>query len=164
MFDFYTSDTHFGHTNILKHQDRYKLWQTAEEMDEGLVQRWNSVVGAKDTILHLGDVFFHLPQVLGRLNGKKFLIIGNHDHKQLRELSKHFTIHERDIVVDKDKKTVMSHYPIYDWPHKFHGWSHIHGHSHGTKIYDPMAVDVGVDCWDYTPITFDKVLEKIKSQ
>ena len=161
MYDFYTADTHFGHENIIKHCNRYAVCQTAQEMDDMLVERWNSVVGPKDTIMHLGDVIFGSPVVLKRLNGKKYLILGNHDRKP-QDLAKFFTVIPRDIVVDKERKLVMSHYPIHDWPHKFHGWFHIHGHSHGTKIYDPLAVDVGVDCWDYYPVTYDQIMERIK--
>lgn len=50
---FFTSDTHFGHNNIIKLSNR--PFSSVEEMNEGLIERWNDVVGAEDIVYHLGD-------------------------------------------------------------------------------------------------------------
>jgi calcineurin-like phosphoesterase family protein len=133
-------------------------------MNKVLVERWNSVVEDDDTIWHLGDVFFRDYSMLHELKGKKILILGNHDMGNVNKLKEFFSIHPRDIVTDSNIGLVMSHYPIYDWPNKFHGWAHIHGHSHGTKYYDPRAVDIGVDCWDYMPVRLEQITAEIKKR
>lgn len=78
---FFTSDTHFWHANVIRYCDR--PYSSVEEMNEALVDNWNSVVRAEDTIYHLGD--FSLSRraaetILPRLSGRKILVAGNHDH------------------------------------------------------------------------------------
>ena len=81
---YFTSDTHFGHENIIKWCRR--PYSSVEEMNEKLIENWNSVVGPDDIVFHLGDFAFGgsglWKEVLSRLNGKKYLIIGNHDEKK----------------------------------------------------------------------------------
>lgn len=75
-----TSDTHFSHANIIHYCDR--PFETVREMDDALIEKWNSVVTPNDTVWHLGDVFWHhgeAHRIAPRLNGSKFLIKGNHD-------------------------------------------------------------------------------------
>ena len=91
---FFTSDTHFGHTNIIKYCKRPFLLDPSrgfvdrnldtDEMDEALIKNWNSVVQPSDTLYHIGDLAFYKDQrktmnLLRRLNGNKVLIRGNHD-------------------------------------------------------------------------------------
>ena len=76
----FTSDLHFGHRNILKFCKR--PWDTVEEMDEGLIQNWNRVVGKDDLVFNLGDFAFatngRWKELLSQLNGHHYLILGNH--------------------------------------------------------------------------------------
>lgn len=78
---YFTSDLHFGHKNIIKYEDR--PFSSVEEMDEFLIYKWNSKVGKNDEVYILGDFGFvsgtRANELLDRLNGKKFLIKGNHD-------------------------------------------------------------------------------------
>ena len=78
---FFTSDSHFGHANIIKHCNR--PFSSVEEMDEHLISAWNSRVRPSDTIYILGDLIFRSTaspdSYLSRLRGKKHLILGNHD-------------------------------------------------------------------------------------
>lgn len=78
---FFTSDTHFGHANIINLSHR--PFKDVEEMNEALIANWNAVVGEDDTIFHLGDVamgqWVEWDAVLTRLNGYKILVVGNHD-------------------------------------------------------------------------------------
>jgi len=77
---FFTSDTHFGHKNILKYCNR--PFVNVEEMDEVMIERWNGRIGKNDSVYHLGDFSFssNPKTYFERLNGKKILIIGNHDN------------------------------------------------------------------------------------
>ena len=78
---FFTSDTHFDHKNILRFCNR--PWETVEEMNQGLIDNWNSVVGPDDIVFHLGDVSFggntnltkYVLQVITIRNYKKVFVI-----------------------------------------------------------------------------------------
>ena len=78
-----TSDTHFNHKNIIKYCNR--PFNDVYEMNETLINNWNSVVTPEDIIYHLGDFGFgtkeELQEIFDRLNGYKYLIMGNHDRK-----------------------------------------------------------------------------------
>lgn len=80
-----TSDTHFGHDNILDFEPNRKAQMIADgfdNQDEWIIHRWNSVIKPDDTVLHLGDFAFkHIQEVQPRLNGNIILILGNHDRK-----------------------------------------------------------------------------------
>jgi len=160
---FYTSDTHFGHKNIIKYGNRYKYCQTVEEMDQLLIDNWNSVVGKEDTVIHLGDVAFpqnNINDIMNQLNGNIHLVLGNHDYKKGKPysyLDYFFHIYADQIVIQHEMKLVLCHYPIKNWPYKHKGYKHLHGHSHGNDLYDIDAIDVGVDCWDLFPISLEQV-------
>lgn len=172
METFFTADTHFGHTNIINYCDR--PFATKQEHDEGLIQNWNSVVNKKDHVYHLGDFGFgeiaYLKKLCQRLNGKIHLILGNHDKSSVvkGELAFRFTTIQ-DVHLYKRKffgekvEIFLSHYPHRSWPKAFHGSWHLFGHVHGNMEPYNRSFDVGVDCWDYTPISLDQVHEKIKT-
>lgn len=88
MATFFTADQHFGHANILIYEadsrknDQGETFYTVEQMDEAIVDRWNSVVGPDDTVYSLGDFSYKLhtiAQYLPYLNGRVVLVCGNHD-------------------------------------------------------------------------------------
>jgi len=146
-------------------------------MNESLIENWNKVVKPGDCVYHLGDLGFtreeEMEKIIKRLNGQKFLIFGNHD-KSLRKsqnVLKHFiwckdyfelTVHEPQGT---KLKIVLSHYPFLTWNKSYHGSWNLHGHCHGTLPVDMNArrIDVGVDCFDYTPVHFDE-LKRIMSK
>ena len=82
---YFTSDTHFSHEAIIKYCCR--PFKTVEKMDEALVKNWNEVVPEDGIVFHLGDVGFGQPKyindILRRLNGKIYLVIGNHDWRRV---------------------------------------------------------------------------------
>ena len=84
---FFTSDTHFYHANIINFCKR--PFANVETMNEALIENWNAVVGANDIVFHLGDFCFggsaEWTNILNRLNGRIYLIVGNHDLKNLRK-------------------------------------------------------------------------------
>ena len=84
---FYISDTHFGNENILKLCDR--PFATIEEMNERLIENWNSKVKGADAVYILGDMFFKCKDtksILCRLKGKKYLFVGNHDESSVGKI------------------------------------------------------------------------------
>ena len=84
---FFTSDTHFNHANIIRFCNR--PFKDVEQMNEVMIANWNSVIGKDDTVFHLGDFCLggaaEWTKILERLNGKIYLIMGNHDLKNIRQ-------------------------------------------------------------------------------
>ncbi len=132
-------------------------------MEEALVARWNAKVKKDDTVWFLGDFAFAnlkmAERILLRLNGFKKLQVGNHDPKRLREMD-HIWYEVRDaptLVNQGHNRLVLFHYPMMSWPYSTMGAIHLHGHSHGTYPQASNRIDVGVDCWDYEPVTWAEI-------
>ncbi|ANL28604.1 metallophosphoesterase domain-containing protein [Rhizobium phaseoli] len=165
---FYVSDTHLGHERLLSMQPR--PFSSIEEHDEHIIKQWNSVVGDDDIVYHLGDFAFSLKQnadrvreLFGRLNGRKVLIIGNHDVTKKGDL--HPTLASLDWAArpehamrtrDDGHDLWMSHYAARSWPSQHYGAVHFYGHSHGKLPGVGRSRDVGVDMPDvlFQPRTF----------
>jgi len=175
----FTSDTHFGHENVIKYSKR--PWSNVEEMNEGLIERWNARVGPKDTVYHLGDFCLTkridlIDPWLERLNGKIHLVKGNHDdwtRRFDRLLQKNKTkiewirdYAEKTFSVDGKKwKFVLCHFPLLFWHHSHHGSIMLHGHCHGSanqRNLDVRRLDVGVDCHDWYPIALEDIIISMK--
>lgn len=152
---FITSDTHFHHENIIKYCDR--PFKSAEEMDEALVEKWNSVVRPQDKVYHLGDVYFpkrkdvkYCDWFLSRLNGTKRLILGNHDNAKDQLLQKHF----KEIYMWrylKDLGLLLTHVPVHSdsIPDKLN-WN-VHGHIHQKASPSGRYKNACVELNNYTP-------------
>lgn len=111
------SDTHFGHANIIKYCDR--PFQTIEEMDLALINRWNKVVSGNDIVIHLGDFAFSTKEGVtayrNQLNGRIWLLRGNHDRSvnSLYEAGIEIVM-ESMVFVDPVSKNrcLFQHYPL----------------------------------------------------
>jgi calcineurin-like phosphoesterase family protein len=169
MAIFFTADTHFGHANIIKYCGR--PFQTKEQHDEALISNWNSVVSPKDHVYHLGDVGFgssdDLYRVLQKLKGKIYLIRGNHDGPAINGLAQQRFQFIKDIHVIKTQhkgrkiEIFLSHYAHRTWLKSNHGTFHLFGHSHGNMPPHGLSFDVGVDCWNFTPVSMDQIVQKM---
>jgi calcineurin-like phosphoesterase family protein len=165
MTTFFTSDTHFGHANILKFQPVSRPQHTVEEMDRHLIEAWQSVVKPSDRVFHLGDFAFaqeaRIINILDQLPGQKFLIRGNHDHKMNSDKVCAKFGWVRDYHEDKidGQSLTMCHFPMMVWNKSHYGAFMLHGHCHGNLRYPFAAkiLDVGVDNVGFTPITMDQV-------
>lgn len=156
---FFTSDTHFGHANIIKLCDR--PFTSVEEMDETMIERWNARVGAGDVVFHLGDFALGAKtgrRVFERLNGTKVLIRGNHDDNDTCRLAWGSCV---DYVMQRYEGQawmVLFHYPILEWDGHYRGNIHLHGHQHNkSPLRDVRRVDVGVDANDFTPWALEEI-------
>jgi calcineurin-like phosphoesterase family protein len=169
MTDWFTADTHLGHANIIRFCVR--PFKDVNEMNKILIDNINEAVMPDDRLFHLGD-FSHKGggnAVLGfcrRINCRNlFIVPGNHDTKQLRELEKHFKILPAQYMYENDGfRMVFSHYRMDVWEHSHHGVGHIYGHSHaklapkcGHDGHGLMCFDIGVDAWEYKPISLQQV-------
>lgn len=191
---FFTSDTHFGHGNVIRYTDRpwairYKGSQeylkpseilgcsvrdvpverlrsdilvNAYEMDRVMIKNWNSVVGPRDFIYHLGDFSFQrkpeAAAILKKLNGKKILVLGNHDRSADTMLQMGFDEVYEDLNIELDGTRLYLHHepePKVKWGGAaFHLCGHVH---EKWRRKGPM-INVGVDQWDFTPRTLNEIL------
>lgn len=180
---FFISDLHFGHNNIIRYDHR--PYKNANEMDEDLIKKWNSVVSDEDKVYILGDISWHnedkTVEIFNQLKGTKILIKGNHDNiKRGSELAKCFTNIQdyAEFYLNKKNKVVMSHYPILFWNGQFRDTVHLYGHVHNSHQWNmceswieeakqlqaiPMRMyNVGcmMDWMNYTPRTLDEIIER----
>jgi calcineurin-like phosphoesterase family protein len=178
---FYISDTHFSHEAIIKFDSR--PFETAEEMNEVLVNNWNSVVGEDDITFVIGDFMWRFRDedfhFIKRLNGRKRLLKGNHDlthGKNFKRLFEHISDYEK--IKDGDKTVVLSHYPMLAYDGSFMGRNyHLYGHVHNTDEYKMIERFIAenkdtehpfkmynVGCmmpWmDYAPRTLEEIIER----
>jgi len=165
----FTSDTHFGHANIIKYCGR--PFDCKKEHDETLINNWNSVVKKGDTVYHLGDFGFGSPdwllKIANRLSGQIHFIKGNHDKPTTLDLLsiRFATIKEVSVINpkinDRKKTIILSHYAHRTWFKSNHGSWHLFGHSHNNMPPHGLSFDVGVDCWNFFPISLEQVEKKI---
>ena len=162
MTDFVISDTHFGHGNIIQLAKRPH--ENAPVMNKALIDNWNSVVTARDTVYHLGDFGWRDEDinvdVLSALRYDRLIFIrGNHDsgitlhHMAMMgaEIREYCEIPYPGV---KGRKICMFHYPISDWNGKFHGSIHLHGHTHSDMYGTPEVpgrYNVCVEAIGYRP-------------
>lgn len=155
----FTSDTHLGHANILKYTAR--PFNTVDEMNEALIDNWNTVVSPGDVVYHLGDFAFNNhARFCSRLNGQVVLIEGSHDRMSAKE-RKAFTWVGPRHTVKGEPDIVLSHYAMRTWPRSHYGTWHLFGHSHGNLPPHGKSFDVGVDCWGLAPVSLETVAEKM---
>ena len=176
---YFTSDTHFNHANIIGFCSR--PFKNVNEMNEALIANWNRVVGADDIVFHLGDFCLggsaEWTNVLNRLNGKIYLIVGNHDMKNLRQ-----SYYDRfeEIVMQKHieigkQKIYLNHCPFLCYGGAYKDTWQLFGHVHTSKnntgkdasrlnMLFPTQYDVGVDNNNFTPVSFDQVKTIIQKQ
>jgi len=128
-------------------------------MDDALIDNWNALVAPGDVVWHLGDFSFAEPEpYVERLNGQIHLVFGNHDERwrpRLRELLP-WTGEVRDLK-HRGQRIWLSHYAHRAWPRSHRGAWHCFGHTHGDLPDHGCSADVGVDAWDYRPVSFDQL-------
>ena len=135
---FYISDLHFGHKNIMSYDNR--PFFNVGEMNETLITNWNSVVSKGDEVYILGDMFWKnegATDILARLNGRKYLVLGNHDRLNA-DMNKHFEwVKEYVEIKYGDNHIILCHYPIpFFKNHTRDGYYHFYGHVHSSFEYN----------------------------
>lgn len=156
MTVFFTADTHFGHTGA---RTLYRRpFATTAEMDAALEANWNATVRPGDTVWHLGDFALRMPPdavaaLLMRLHGHKHLITGNNDPPAVAALPGWASVQTYAETVVDETPLVLCHYAFRTWNGMAKGALNLHGHSHGRLRPLPRQADVGVDAWDFRPVT-----------
>lgn len=138
-------------------------------MNRVILDNVNECAMPDDRLFNLGDVALrniNWPALRAGINCKNvFVIPGNHDRE--KELRKHFTVLPLLYEYNNDDyRIVLSHYALRVWPHSHHGAGHLFGHSHGNlpSIPGAMAFDIGVDCWNFMPLSLAQVKAEMKKR
>lgn len=173
---FVISDSHFSHKNILDFKDGEKPvrpFSSVEEMNEAMIENWNNAVTDNDIVFHIGDVVFAQTgfECLGRLKGKKTLIMGNHERHKLSKYLEYF----EDVRAYKEYgDMIMSHIPLHT--RELGRWkANIHGHLHTKNVMievsdmgshrleeDRRYFCVSVEQINYTPMLLKDIVEVFK--
>ncbi|MDK2600517.1 metallophosphoesterase [Bacillus stercoris] len=161
---FLISDTHFCHSNIIRYENR--PFKDTDEMDEYMIESWNKVVSENDIVIHVGDVILakakKAKEILSRLNGRKILVLGNHDHfskKKWKNLG--FDPYERYFFKDY----LITHIPFDEVPLRvavengfIKGNIHGHVHSQNSHLDQELYKCCCVELISYTPILFEEFI------
>lgn len=176
MTNFFTSDTHFGHENIINLCQR--PFSSVQEMNDEMIRRWNSVVSEGDTVYHLGDFAlgqkYLWPSYREQLNGSIILIAGNHDRNKrgiiypvLISLMRAYG----SMYLDERPTVILAHIPpgndldrgfLREMSLDPYADVLLCGHVHKAWKYSEYdgktVINVGVDVWDFTPRTLDELM------
>jgi calcineurin-like phosphoesterase family protein len=161
---FIISDTHFGHAGILNFKrgdgSPLRVFSSVEAMDEIMVEQWNSVVRPQDKVYHLGDVAMakHSIATVGKCNGHKRLVRGNHDTHPIKEYLKYFEEIYATRVLDH---MLFSHIPVHPESIGKHH-ANVHGHVHvPPRDYGPKYYNVCVEVIGYMPVSLEDLKARI---
>lgn len=160
----FISDTHFFHANILKWG---RDFSSVEEMNEHMIEKWNSVVKKGDKVYHLGDVWMgpsaheDRAKLWNRLNGSKQLIVGNHD--DVKYMAKGGFFKKIQLWrVWNDRPLLFTHVPVHeDCLHERvvqAGGLNVHGHTHLNGSPKGPYRSVCVELNNYTPVNLEEFL------
>ncbi len=160
MATYFTSDTHFGDIRILRIDKR--PFKSLDEHDAALVANWNATVAPGDTVWHLGDFALgpsddRVAALLASLQGEKHLITGNNDGPGTLAAPGWASIGQYEELEVDATRLVLCHYAFRTWNAMGRGALNLHGHSHGLLKTQPKQYDVGVDVWDYRPVTLSEI-------
>lgn len=161
---FVTSDTFFGRKKAASDRG----FNSIEEMNETMIEKWNDKVGENDIVIHLGNFAWSVndaDDVIDKLNGTILFALGEKDQAilQLAEEDESINIIKEHIVLQDD--VVFCHYPMEVWPGKSSGKYHFHGHHKSnikTDLKKMLRVNVCCDNWSLAPIGVQDTLDLLK--
>ena len=164
MTSWFSADFHLGHSNILEYSNR--PFSSVTEMNESIIENHNKLVKPSDCWYFLGDFALckteDAIEMLKRLNGQKFTVFGNHD--KYNRKSKEYTslwqwAKDYAEIRIEDQAIVLMHFPLLSWNRMHYKSWDLHGHCHGSLQPNAKArrLDVGVDCFNYNPVSFEQI-------
>jgi calcineurin-like phosphoesterase family protein len=168
----FISDTHFGHVNITKFEDsdgqRIRPFNSIEEHDETIIANCNALIKPEDRLYVMGDVAMGRRHIstMGRVNGRKKLIKGNHDIFRLKDYTPYF----EDILACRfypELNFIFSHIPVHvsQLEHRFK--RNFHGHLHSNIVMldgkpDDRYINLCLEHTDFKPVCMDEIISKFK--
>lgn len=186
MKTFLIGDTHFYHSNIIKHCKR--PFNDEREMNIALFKNWNAVVSEDDVVIHLGDLFNgienndNIGHIIKNLNGKKILIRGNHDYGDDEFFKDAGFDHVTNFIIHNE--FFLNHYPCFKNSkyckaqelENIKSFENskcskiIHGHNHNnySNIPNPdwddniKRFNCSVEVIKYTPIELAEIINTLK--
>lgn len=178
MTVYFTSDSHFYHANIILPEYCNRPFKDIEEMNQHLIDVYNSTIGPKDILFHLGDFCFGNVQkkadILSRLKINMILILGNHDKESQLKAAGLEQMYKEAYIKVYDKTFWLHHIPLenrqgdsrYFRPAARMKYDYaLSGHRHSKpedRLMSDGCLDVGCDAWSYRPISIDEVLEEFR--
>lgn len=167
------SDFHWGHKNVMTFcpETRARFNNDIQVMNDAMVQEWNAKVQPEDIVYILGDVAFLSPEksteIMGKLNGHKILIEGNHDSKNLKDpkfRACFAEVHQYLKIKHDGHACILCHYPFLEWDGMHRGSLHFHGHLHGNTsgLEKFRSMDVGMDSTGQILIELSEAISRIK--
>lgn len=149
MSVFFISDLHLGHENMAIKRG----FSCADEMNQYIIDKWNSVIDKRDMVYILGDLTMEKKRdypLLNILKGEKTVILGNHDRRQdVTEMLKYVT--NVAGMMNYKSKIILTHYPIHPCELDYRYSYNIHGHVHENSLEDKRYINVSCEVVDYTP-------------
>lgn len=165
---YFSADWHLEHRKIIEHSHR--PFGSVEEMNETIIGNTNSAVGRGDILYILGDFCMGNLAAVTRFRNlikcpQVHLIRGNHDNLSAKQYQDAGFFFHGDMyeVKEGEQYITLCHYAMRRWNRSHHGSWSLFGHSHGNLPDDPklFSFDVGVDCHNFFPLSFDQVKEKM---
>jgi calcineurin-like phosphoesterase family protein len=177
----FTSDLHLSHHQEFLYGPRG--FKDEQEMNEAIVENWNSVVKPEDIVWNLGDMVMNdvgnALSYLKRLNGSQYWLLGNHDtdNKVLRITDECWNItvpivNYANVIKAGGMTLYISHYPTltanFDDKHFSRHVISLHGHTHQKtnwlQLDNPFLYHVGLDSHNCTPVHIDEVIADIRNR
>ena len=157
--DYFISDMHFGHKNVIRFCDR--PFRTVSDMNKSMIDLWNSEVTDADKVFVLGDVFLCSPdeakEYIQSLNGYKILVKGNHDHSEKVMRSVGFDEFHRSLEykMPDGRLAILEHRPLPDCLITEKYDLMMHGHVHISERVRGKKINVSCDIWDFKPVSIE---------
>lgn len=166
---FYSSDLHLYHKSMLRYG---RDFDNVDEMNESIVTNWNKKVKKDSKVFLIGDVSFankaKTSDILDRLNGEIYIVLGNHDEISKLKHNKVVSICDYLEISCGDYFIVLSHFPFEVWNKRQHQSWHLHGHCHGSLVLEndsQKRIDVGIDCSpSFSPFSFSEIEEMMRDR
>ncbi len=161
---FFTADTHFGDSNIIRYENR--PFSDIEDMDRTIIKNWNDTVSENDKVFLLGDFsaygFEKSCEICNSLNGEKFLVMGNHDTENEKYYYNCGFSGVSHYPIIYENFWILSHEPLY--VNRNMPYANIFGHVHANPLYKDVSEQsfcVSAERIDYKPIEFGEIKQSI---
>jgi calcineurin-like phosphoesterase family protein len=179
----FTSDYHAFHKKILT-LGKGRPFANLEEHNSAIADRHNAVVKPDDLVYNLGDFALSCQwdkafSFRRRLMGRQHFLWGNHDRQPFGHVAEDMIANVPDCFVSVKDSDILDltaygvrypvtigHFAMRTWTKSHRGAWNLYGHSHGMLPEEPrwLAFDVGVDCWDFRPVSIEEVAQKMKAK